>query len=1117
MVKHLQMKMLFLLGLLFAGAGSAWAETVTLQYSGSTTTNMTGNNDAATLGLSATEWSVVGAKGGNSNFPGLNKSGYIALYYNATASNTLTITTLKESTTINSIKINYTSSDYNKGKVLVGNTEVSLTNDIYAINNPSCVITNGNTSNIQVRIASIEIVYSSNSAPTTAYTVTLGDDNTQLTETSPGAGVILPTRDAVGSYTFAGWSVSSLGNEEVTEAPTIIPAGEYNPLQNVTLYPVYTRSEENGVTEDVLVHQMKYKDKNWNLGPSYTDKNTYTLLAKDEYVESGVFDLSIISRIDVYGGTFGGADNNSLTIGDGTNTWMDVEVSGTSATKKHSFTNDNNPLSGTGKLRVTSNSGKGTSTGVRLSQVDIYKSQAVVVSYYTQIPSTVQKPAAPVFTIDGGAVVYNTTVELSTSTEDAKIYYTTDNSEPTANSIEYSSAIAIIESVTIKAVAIKEGVSSAVVSASFSIKAPNAPTFSPAAGEIVMGEAVTITQADAFKIIYTTDGTAPVYSPLNGSEYTTPIVINESLTIKAIAIDEGGNASSVATAAYTVVVPAQTEITLGTEPLTFSPGSYNSSGSGYQSYTNVTYKGSDNVNYSGWNLTDVMKSGTSMQLSKNTGKVVLPKINSGAGFTISVTATTNSVNVSDGTKTGTNELNVESTEANITISAGSSYAVISTITITPREVKAVATPVISLAEGTYTESQNVTITCETEGATIHYTLDGNDPTTESLAYSNPITISQSCTLKAIAVKDNDLSYIASASYTFPTVYTTITDFMTANTTGYLNLTGAQVVYIDSDKKNIYVRDNSGAIDLYNSNSFTTTLKTGDILSGTIYGKYSPYKNLPEITNITDISVLTSTSNEAVVAKVIDGTTSAIAANLCDLVKIESTEIALSNDKYYVGDDADIQLFDNFHVGYTVTTGKAVDVQGIAVVYNTTYELFPRVAEDIVYLDNAVAVSIGEAGLATFCSDKALDFSAVDAIEVYIATLDGQNITFTQIHKVPAETGVLLRNALGEGSAVAAINVPVLSGDADAVTDNALVGTLVEIPSLASQTENGYNYILNNGSKGIGFYKANNQKVAAGKAYLQAPLEVRSFIGFGDTGTWKRILLCGPTKADAVRR
>ena len=116
----------------------------------------------------------------------------------------------------------------------------------------------------------------------------------------------------------------------------------------------------------------------------------------------------------------------------------------------------------------------------------------------------------------------------------------------------------------------------------------------------------------------------------------------------------------------------------------------------------------------------------------------------------------------------------------------------------------------------------------------------------------------------------------------------------------------------------------------------------------------------------------------------------------------------------------------------------------------------------------VAVSIGSAGMATFCSEEALDFSGVDAIEVYFAEVNGSDITFTQVKKVPAQTGVLLRNALGEEAGdVEPINVPVLAQgeNPDVVEGNALVGVLEEIASLSStDPNNGANYILNNGQK-----------------------------------------------------
>ena len=131
-------------------------EQVTLKYTGTTTTNMTGNNDAATVGLDAAKWSVVGAKGGASNFPGLNKDGTIRLYYHADGSNTITVTS--SAGTINSIIVNYKASNAN-GKVLVDDNVVTASNGSYPINSSSFVITNGNTTNVQVHIESIVITY----------------------------------------------------------------------------------------------------------------------------------------------------------------------------------------------------------------------------------------------------------------------------------------------------------------------------------------------------------------------------------------------------------------------------------------------------------------------------------------------------------------------------------------------------------------------------------------------------------------------------------------------------------------------------------------------------------------------------------------------------------------------------------------------------------------------------------------------------------------------------------------------------------------------------------------------------------------------------------------------
>ena len=68
-----------------------------------------------------------------------------------------------------------------------------------------------------------------------------------------------------------------------------------------------------------------------------------------------------------------------------------------------------------------------------------------------------------------------------------------------------------------------------------------------------------------------------------------------------------------------------------------------------------------------------------------------------------------------------------------------------------------ATPVISFNNIT----SMVTITCETEGSTIHYTTDNSEPTPTSTAYNAPFSVTSPTTVKAIATHENlDPSVVA---------------------------------------------------------------------------------------------------------------------------------------------------------------------------------------------------------------------------------------------------------------------------------------------------------------------------------------------------------------------
>lgn len=109
-----------------------------------------------------------------------------------------------------------------------------------------------------------------------------------------------------------------------------------------------------------------------------------------------------------------------------------------------------------------------------------------------------------------------------------------------------------------------------------------------------------------------------------------------------------------------------------------------------------------------------------------------------------------------------------------------------------------ATPVITPVSGTYADSVVVSISCETEGAEIRYTLDGEEPTTSSLLYEEPFTLTSNTLVMAKAFMNSELWYdseIAEAEYTIAhesilSVNPEELEFSSNNLTGDIVISGA---------------------------------------------------------------------------------------------------------------------------------------------------------------------------------------------------------------------------------------------------------------------------------------------------------------------------------------
>jgi hypothetical protein len=153
-------------------------------------------------------------------------------------------------------------------------------------------------------------------------------------------------------------------------------------------------------------------------------------------------------------------------------------------------------------------------------------------------------------------------VKLSNSLN-LPMYYTTDGSIPTTNSMLYSGPITVPMNTTIKAITAAYGyVTSPVSSGTYYIQAPN-PTISPAPGTYY--STVNATIADVVSgatIYYTTNGSSPSTSSTSCAN-PCQLTISSTTTLKAIAAGGGYSPSYVAVATYIIAANNPT----------FSPGS----------------------------------------------------------------------------------------------------------------------------------------------------------------------------------------------------------------------------------------------------------------------------------------------------------------------------------------------------------------------------------------------------------------------------------------------------------------------------------------------------------------------------------------------------------------
>jgi len=330
-------------------------------------------------------------------------------------------------------------------------------------------------------------------------------------------------------------------------------------------------------------------------------------------------------------------------------------------------------------------------------------------------------PETPV--ISPGGSLYHTpqTVTITEATPGTTLYYTTDGSTPSATNgtqIASGSSIVINANTLLQAVATMPGSNNSPVAIANYRMVVRAPQLSLPGGTYRAAQSVTITDPNpAAMLYYTLDNSSP--SATNGTLIANggSVLINQSETLRVIAVESGWTSSGVVYAKYVLGAAAP--------HLSIAGGTFHNP----QAVTVTESSPGVSLYYTLDNSTPSATNGTS--------------IASGGVVNVTQSETLQVVAVANGwTPSGV-------AKARFTLTASA--------------------PHLSLAGGTYRGAQAVTITDPSPGVQLVYTLDGTTPSaTNGTAVSSGavVNITQTETLSVVAMETGwTSSGVVKANYT----------------------------------------------------------------------------------------------------------------------------------------------------------------------------------------------------------------------------------------------------------------------------------------------------------------------------------------------------------------
>ena len=244
-------------------------------------------------------------------------------------------------------------------------------------------------------------------------------------------------------------------------------------------------------------------------------------------------------------------------------------------------------------------------------------------------------------------------------------------------------------------------------------------------------------------------------------------------------------------------------------------------------------------------------------------------------------------------------------------------------------------PVISPESCTFTGTQEVTITCETEGATILYSINDAD----YQEYNAPFILNETATVKAYAELEGETSAVVEATYTKRAEVATLADANALpNKTDFVFYGNVVTVY--QNGSNLWVKDDSGYGLIYGS-QVPKNIPDGSTLKEEWDAQYYFFRGaINEYQYPNNVVV---DEEEPLVEIVPNEYTSdqITTEKINERVILKGLTLLAGPDKYLYNSTDSLTIYNQF--GITLPTeleGKTYDVEGMVSYYDNKVQVMP---------------------------------------------------------------------------------------------------------------------------------------------------------------------------------